>query len=260
MKQKNFEGFGKTSNSPIAGNTLALISIFLFAAGFPAAEVLLEVWHPITLMFFRLILAVATLVVLWIFMEGLTQVLNAPWFKGLKIGILGLNGSGKSTLLKIIAGVDTNYRGDVVFADGYSVGYLEQEPQLDDSKTIEMAKKSLVNEIIKKDEINKFLDLKDKEFINEKLLNDLINKLNLNKDEFQNLLIQNQSYTLQETKNKLKMKQPLYKINKSKSDYKTPDEPKFKKGGRVGKKFPDLSGDGKVTKKDILMGRGVIKK
>lgn len=77
--------------------------------------------------------------------------------------------------------------------------------QLDDSKTIEMAKKSLVNEIIKKDEINKFLDLKDKEFINEKLLNDLINKLNLNKDEFQNLLIQNQSYTLQETKNKLKI-------------------------------------------------------
>ena len=77
--------------------------------------------------------------------------------------------------------------------------------QLDDLKTIEMAKKSLVNEIIKKDEINKFLDLKDKEFINEKLLNDLINKLNLNKDEFQNLLIQNQSYTLQETKNKLKI-------------------------------------------------------
>lgn len=77
--------------------------------------------------------------------------------------------------------------------------------QLDDLKTIEMAKKSLVNEIIKKDEINKFLDLKDKEFINEKLLNDLINKLNLNEDEFQNLLIQNQSYTLKEVKNKLKI-------------------------------------------------------
>ena len=98
MKQKNFEGFGKTSNSPIAGNTLALISIFLFAAGFPAAEVLLKVWHPITLMFFRLILAVATLVILWIFMEGLTQVLNAPWFKGIKIGILGF-GIGTNLLL-----------------------------------------------------------------------------------------------------------------------------------------------------------------
>jgi len=98
MKQKNFEDFGKTSNSPIAGNTLALISIFLFAAGFPAAEVLLEVWHPITLMFFRLILAVATLVILWIFIEGLTQVLNAPWFKGIKIGILGF-GIGTNLLL-----------------------------------------------------------------------------------------------------------------------------------------------------------------
>ena len=77
--------------------------------------------------------------------------------------------------------------------------------QLDDLKTIEVAKKSLVNEMIKEDEINKFLDLKDKEFINEKLLNDLINKLNLNEDEFQNLLIQNQSFTLKEVKNKLKI-------------------------------------------------------
>jgi drug/metabolite transporter (DMT)-like permease len=98
VKQKKFESFGKTSNSPIAGNTLALIAIFLFAAGFPAAEVLLEVWHPITLMFFRLILAVATLVILWIFMEGLSQVLNAPWFKGIKIGILGF-GLGTNLLL-----------------------------------------------------------------------------------------------------------------------------------------------------------------
>jgi len=98
MKQKIFEGFRKTSNSPIVGNTLALISIFLFAAGFPAAEVLLEVWHPITLMFFRLILAVATLVILWISMEGLTQVLNAPWLKGIKIGILGF-GIGANLLL-----------------------------------------------------------------------------------------------------------------------------------------------------------------
>ena len=75
-----------------------MISIFLFAAGFPAAEVLLEVWHPITLMFFRLILAVATLVTLWIFMEGLTQVLHAPWLKGIKIGILGF-GVGTNLLL-----------------------------------------------------------------------------------------------------------------------------------------------------------------
>ena len=58
------------------------------------------------------------------------------FFYGAKIGILGLNGSGKSSLLKIIAGVDKNYQGDVVFAPGYTVGYLEQEPQLDDSKTV----------------------------------------------------------------------------------------------------------------------------
>lgn len=58
------------------------------------------------------------------------------FFYGAKIGILGLNGSGKSSLLRIIAGVDKNYQGDVVFAPGYTVGYLEQEPQLDEDKTV----------------------------------------------------------------------------------------------------------------------------
>lgn len=58
------------------------------------------------------------------------------FFYGAKIGIIGLNGSGKSTVLKIIAGVETPTQGEVVFAPGYSVGYLEQEPQLDDSKTV----------------------------------------------------------------------------------------------------------------------------
>ncbi|MEK9559734.1 MAG: energy-dependent translational throttle protein EttA [Flavobacteriaceae bacterium] len=68
-----------------------------------------------------------------------TPVLNniyLSFFYGAKIGILGLNGSGKSTLLKIIAGLDTNYRGDVVFSPGYTVGYLEQEPSLDETKTV----------------------------------------------------------------------------------------------------------------------------
>lgn len=58
------------------------------------------------------------------------------FFYGAKIGIIGLNGSGKSTLLKIIAGIEKSYQGEVVFSPGYSVGYLEQEPQLDETKTV----------------------------------------------------------------------------------------------------------------------------
>jgi len=58
------------------------------------------------------------------------------FFYGAKIGIIGLNGSGKSTLIKIIAGIEKEYQGDVVFSPGYSVGYLEQEPHLDESKTV----------------------------------------------------------------------------------------------------------------------------
>ena len=58
------------------------------------------------------------------------------FFYGAKIGIIGLNGSGKSSLMKIIAGLDKSYRGEVVWSPGYSVGYLEQEPKMDDSKTV----------------------------------------------------------------------------------------------------------------------------
>lgn len=58
------------------------------------------------------------------------------FFYGAKIGIIGLNGSGKSTLMKIIAGVDQSYQGDVTFSPGYKVGYLEQEPKLDETKTV----------------------------------------------------------------------------------------------------------------------------
>ncbi|MCY1723356.1 energy-dependent translational throttle protein EttA [Prolixibacteraceae bacterium Z1-6] len=62
--------------------------------------------------------------------------ISLSFFLGAKIGIIGLNGSGKSTLLRIIAGQDTAYNGELVFADGYSVGLLSQEPELDDSKTV----------------------------------------------------------------------------------------------------------------------------
>ncbi len=82
------------------------------------------------------------------------------FFYGAKIGILGLNGSGKSSLLKIIAGVDKNYQGDVVFQPGYTVGYLEQEPQLDDSKTvIEVVREGVAETVAILDEFNKINDM-----------------------------------------------------------------------------------------------------
>ncbi len=82
------------------------------------------------------------------------------FFYGAKIGILGLNGSGKSTLLKIIAGRDTNYQGDVVFSSGYSIGYLEQEPELDEDKTVlEVVKEGVAETVAVLDEYNKINDM-----------------------------------------------------------------------------------------------------
>ena len=81
------------------------------------------------------------------------------FFYGAKIGILGLNGSGKSTLLKIIAGLDKNFQGDVVFSKEYKVGYLEQEPQLDEEKTVlEVVKEGVAETVAVLKEYNQIND------------------------------------------------------------------------------------------------------
>ncbi len=74
--------------------------------------------------------------------------ISLSYFYGAKIGVLGLNGSGKSTLLRIMAGVDKEFNGEAVLSEGYSVGYLEQEPQLDDNKTVREVVKEGVQEIV----------------------------------------------------------------------------------------------------------------
>ena len=90
------------------------------------------------------------------------------FFYGAKIGIIGLNGSGKSTVIKIIAGLDEAYQGDVVWSDGYSVGYLPQEPKLDPDKTvreiIEEGTQEVVDALKKYEEIN--LRFGDEEILN----------------------------------------------------------------------------------------------
>ena len=85
--------------------------------------------------------------------------IHLSFFYGAKIGILGLNGSGKSSLLKIIAGVDKNYQGDINFLPGYSVGFLEQEPILDETKTVlEIVKEGVAETVAILDEYNKIND------------------------------------------------------------------------------------------------------
>ena len=81
------------------------------------------------------------------------------FYYGAKIGVLGLNGSGKSTLLKIIAGLEKSFRGDVVFSQGYSVGFLSQEPELDDNKTVMEVVKEGAKEIV--DVLNEYNKIND---------------------------------------------------------------------------------------------------
>lgn len=91
------------------------------------------------------------------------------FYYGAKIGIIGLNGAGKSTVMKIIAGLDKSYQGDVVWSPGYSVGYLPQEPQLDDSKTV----REIVEEGVKPitDALKEYEEI-NAQFMDEAVLND----------------------------------------------------------------------------------------
>ena len=82
------------------------------------------------------------------------------FFYGAKIGIIGLNGSGKSTLMKIIAGIEKEYQGEVVFSPGYSVGYLEQEPQMDNSKTVKEVVMEGVQNVV--DALNEYEEINQK--------------------------------------------------------------------------------------------------
>lgn len=102
--------------------------------------------------------------------------INLSFFYGAKIGIIGLNGSGKSTLLRIIAGIDKDTVGDVVFAPGYTVGYLEQEPQLDESKTVREIVEEGAQDVV--DALREFDAINNKfaEPLSDDEMNDLLEK------------------------------------------------------------------------------------
>ena len=114
------------------------------------------------------------------------------FFYGAKIGVLGLNGAGKSTLLKIIAGLDKSYQGEVVFSPGYSVGYLPQEPQLDDQLTVKEEVMKGVQEVVD--------ILKEYEEVNMKFMepmsDDEMNKLIERQGELTELIEQHDAWEL----------------------------------------------------------------
>jgi len=91
------------------------------------------------------------------------------FFYGAKIGIIGANGSGKSTVMRIIAGLDESFQGDVVWSDGYSVGFLPQEPQLDETKTVREVVEEGTQEIV--DVLKQYEDINNR-FMDEEILND----------------------------------------------------------------------------------------
>ncbi len=113
--------------------------------------------------------------------------IHLSFFYGAKIGIIGLNGSGKSTVMKIIAGLDKSYRGEVVFSDGYTVGYLPQEPELDENKTVKEVVMEGVQETV--DILAEFEEINNS-FMDEAILNDpdKMDKLIQRQGEVQDLI------------------------------------------------------------------------
>ena len=95
--------------------------------------------------------------------------IHLSFFYGAKIGILGLNGAGKSTVMKIIAGLDKNFQGDVVFSEGYTVGYLAQEPELDENLTVREIVQQGAQETV--DLLKQYDDINN-QFMDEEIMND----------------------------------------------------------------------------------------
>ena len=101
--------------------------------------------------------------------KQISKDIHLSFYYGAKIGILGLNGAGKSTVMKIIAGIDKNFQGDVVFSPGYTIGYLPQEPELDEAKTVKEIVKEGVQEVA--DLLKEYDEINNK-FMDEEIMND----------------------------------------------------------------------------------------